>query len=77
MPWLTLMNTCEIAYRRVFDAWSAGKRASALELCRDLLRDFPDYNIGWLLNGVILYELPRYQEAEQVLREAIRSIPLE
>jgi tetratricopeptide (TPR) repeat protein len=71
------MNTCETGYRRVFDAWSAGKRASALELCRDLLRDFPDYTIGRVLHGVILYELARYQEAEQVLREAIRSIPLE
>jgi tetratricopeptide (TPR) repeat protein len=71
------MNTCEKAYRGVFDAWSAGQYASALELCRELLRDFPDYTIGWVLHGIILYELARYQEAEQVLREAIRSIPLE
>jgi len=71
------MNSCETAYRRVFDAWSSGEHATALELCRELLRDFPEYNIAWVLKGVLLYELARYPEAEQVLREAIRSIPLE
>jgi hypothetical protein len=36
------MDTCETAYRRVFDAWFAGQHASALEFCRDLLRRFPE-----------------------------------
>jgi tetratricopeptide (TPR) repeat protein len=71
------MMTCETAYRRVFDAWSAGEHANALELCRELVSNFPDYNVGWVLQGVILYELARYREAEQVLSEAIQGSPLE
>ena len=62
-------------YRRMFDAWHLGEYAYALEMARDLLRQFPDYDIGWLLQGVILYELARYDEAEKTLRRAAQLIP--
>jgi tetratricopeptide (TPR) repeat protein len=62
-------------YRNMIDAWSAGEYAFALEVSRDLLRKFPDYDIGWLLQGVMLYELARYDEAEKTLRRAIQLIP--
>ncbi len=39
------MKNCDAAYQAVFDAWDAGKPATALERCRDLLRNFPDYTI--------------------------------
>jgi tetratricopeptide (TPR) repeat protein len=71
------MSTCEAADDRVSKAWTAAQHATALELCRELLREFPDYSIGRVLQGVILYELARYQEAEQVLREAVRTLSLE
>jgi tetratricopeptide (TPR) repeat protein len=58
----------------MFDAWSAGEHAHALELSRELLQSFPDYDIGWLLQGIILSELARYDEAEQVLHEAIQGL---
>lgn len=72
-----MMNSRERTYREMFDAWSAGEYARALEISRELLRDFPDFNLGWMLQGVVLYELARYEEAEQVLRNAILGLPLE
>src|SRR5260221_8729435 len=71
------MITADKAYRQVFDAWDAGEHANALELCRGLLREFPDHTVGWLLEGVILYELARYDEAEQVINEAIQGLSLD
>jgi len=71
------MNSRETAYRKMFTAWDAGEHAFALELSRELLQEFPDYNIGWVLQGVVLYELARYDEAEQVLHNAIQGLPLE
>jgi tetratricopeptide (TPR) repeat protein len=71
------MNSCDTAYRKMFNAWRAGEYAFALELSRELLQEYPDYNIGWMLQGVILYELARYDEAEQVLHNAIQGVPLE
>lgn len=71
------MNIRDTAYRKMFKAWDAGEYALALELSRELLQEFPDYNIGWVLQGVILYELARYDEAEQVLHNAIQGLPLE
>lgn len=71
------MNSRDTAYRKLFEAWDAGEHALALELSRELLQKFPDYNIGWVLQGVILYELARYGEAEQVLHSAIEGLPLE
>jgi tetratricopeptide (TPR) repeat protein len=70
-------ETAQKRYRRVFNAWTAGEQAYALELCRELVRTFPDYNIAWQLEGVLLYETARYAEAEQVLREAIQGMALE
>jgi tetratricopeptide (TPR) repeat protein len=61
----------EVAYRKLFDAWNAGEHAYALELSREFLRDFPESNIALVIQGVILYELARYEEAEQVLRAAV------
>jgi len=71
------MNARETAYRRTFDAWSGGEPGLALELCRELVRNFPDNNIGPLLHGVILSDLARYEEAEQVLKTAIQGLDLE
>ena len=71
------MKVADAAYRKMFNAWDAGECAHALELSRELLKEFPDYNIGWVLQGVILYELARYDEAEQVLHNAIQGLPLE
>jgi tetratricopeptide (TPR) repeat protein len=71
------MNDRDVAYRKMFDAWSNGEPAHALELSRELLQKFPECNIGWLLQGVILYELARYNEAEQVLLSAIQDMTLE
>ena len=71
------MNIRDTTYREVFEAWSAGEYACALEKSRELLRNYPDFNLGWVLQGVILYELARYEEAEQVLHSAIQGLPLE
>jgi tetratricopeptide (TPR) repeat protein len=71
------MNGRDKTYRVMFDAWSAGEYAHALEISRELLREFPDFSLGWVLQGVVLYELARYEEAEQVLHNAIQSLPLE
>lgn len=62
-------------YRTMFEAWDAGECAYALEMSRDLLEQWPDYDTGWLLQGVMLYELARYDEAEKTLRRAIQLIP--
>jgi tetratricopeptide (TPR) repeat protein len=62
------MNSHEKAYRKFFDVWSTGEYAHALELSREFLHDSPDSKIGTLLQGVIFYELARYDEAEQILR---------
>ncbi|MBT4866219.1 MAG: tetratricopeptide repeat protein [Planctomycetaceae bacterium] len=75
MPLPTPNLDADELYRTMFDAWCAGEYAYALELSRDLLRQFPDYDIGWLLQGVMLYELARYDEAEKTLRRAVRLIP--
>lgn len=61
----------------MFNAWTGGEYGYALELCRELVRSFPDYNIAWQLEGGLLYETARYAEAEQVLREAIQGMALE
>jgi tetratricopeptide (TPR) repeat protein len=71
------MNSHEKAYQRVFDAWSAREHAHALELSRELLHDFPDSKPGILLQGVILYELARYTEAEQILCTVAEHLPPE
>jgi len=68
------MNDSDTEYRRVFDAWTSGEHAKALEMCRELLRKFPDYTIGRLLEGIILYELGRYDTAEQRINEAIQGL---
>jgi tetratricopeptide (TPR) repeat protein len=67
----------EEQYQRVFDAWSAGEHAFALELSREFFSEFPDYHAGRLLQGVILHGLARYQEAEEILNEAIQNLPPE
>jgi tetratricopeptide (TPR) repeat protein len=67
----------EEQYQRVFDAWSAGEHAFALELSRELFSEFPDYHTGRLLQGVILCGLARYQEAEEILNDAIQNLPPE
>ena len=41
------MNTRDTTYRKMFDAWNAGEHALALELSRESLQEFPDFNIGW------------------------------
>jgi len=71
------MNDRETTYRKMFDAWDAGEHAYALELSRVLLHDFPDFEFGLVLQGVILYELARYEEAEQVLRAAVQDLSTE
>lgn len=71
------MNGAETAYLQAFDAWAAGEQAIALELCRELLHNFPDHTIGRLLEGIILSDLARYDEAEQVIKEAIQGLSLE
>ncbi len=68
------MNESDTEYRRVFDAWSSEEHANALEMCRKLLRKFPDYTIGRLLEGIILYELGRYDSAEQRINRAIQGL---
>jgi tetratricopeptide (TPR) repeat protein len=64
-------------YDRMLKAWKAGESGYALELSRDILQAFPDYNLGRLLQGIILFEIARYEEAEQVLHEAIQGMKLE
>jgi tetratricopeptide (TPR) repeat protein len=71
------MNAPDTGYRQAFDAWAAGEHANALELCRELLRNFPDYSIGRLLEGIVLSELARYDEAEQMINEAIQGLSIE
>jgi tetratricopeptide (TPR) repeat protein len=64
----------ESLYRRAFDAWDAGQYAHALELSRELVGQFPDWDVPWLLQGIILYEMKRFDEGEQVLHETIRTV---
>ena len=64
-------------YRKMFAAWNAGEHSFALEVSRDLMRQSPDHPIGSLLQGVLLYELARYDEAEKILKRAIQLIPPE
>jgi len=72
----TMPNTnADKLYRTMFNAWQEGESAYALELSRELLRQFPDYYIGLLLQGVMLYELARYDEAERILRRALQLVP--
>jgi len=68
-------SDAEELYRTMSEAWHACEYAYALEISRDLLREFPDFDIGWLLQGVILYETARYDEAEKTLRHAVGLIP--
>jgi tetratricopeptide (TPR) repeat protein len=70
-------QTAEKPYNRVFNAWAAGEYGYALELCRELTRAYPDYNMAWVLEGVLLYETARYEEGGQVLREAIQGMALD
>ena len=67
----------EIRYRKCFDAWNASEFAYALELVRDLLGRYPDHHSGRLLQGVMLYELARYDEAEAKLRQTLNDFPQE
>lgn len=71
------MNTRDASYDEMFKAWEHGEHAYALELSRELLQRFPDFAVGQVLQGVILYELARYDEAEQVLNAAIQDLPPE
>jgi tetratricopeptide (TPR) repeat protein len=70
-------NDREAAYQKMFAAWDAGEHAYALELSRELLHDFPDFKIVWIVQGGILYELARYAEAEEVLCKAVEDISAE
>jgi hypothetical protein len=56
-------NENERAYRRMFNAWNAGKYAVALELSRKFVEQFPGHHVGRVLRGVILFEMSRYEEA--------------
>ena len=77
MPQVASVNKRDTLYRKAFDAWSSGEYAYALEQSRELLREFPDFDVGCVLQGIILYELARYEESEQVLHQAVRSLSLE
>jgi tetratricopeptide (TPR) repeat protein len=65
------------AWNKLCNAWKAGENALALEVSRDLVRESPDFGFGWLIQGVVLYELARYDEAEKTIRYAIKLIPEE
>jgi tetratricopeptide (TPR) repeat protein len=65
----------EELYRKMSDAWVADNWACSLEISRDLLRQFPEFEMGWLLQGILLRELARYDEAEKSLRRAVQLLP--
>ena len=65
----------EEANCRAGDASEAGEHAYALELCRELRRNFPDVPIWWLMEGVQLYETGQYEEAKRTLLEMIELFP--
>jgi len=71
------VNKRDTAYRKTFDAWSRGENAYALEQSRELLREFPDFDLACLLQGIILYKLARYEESERVLHQAVQAISFE
>jgi tetratricopeptide (TPR) repeat protein len=71
------MSPFDKAYRPAFNAWQADEYAHALELCREMVRNFPTYPEGWLVHGIVLYELARYDEAEQVIHGAIEELSLD
>jgi len=71
------MSDRESAYKKMFDAWEAGEHAYALELSREFLHDFPKVDFGMVLQGIFLYELERYEEAEQVLQAAVQELSTE
>ncbi len=39
------------------------------------LSDYPDHGVAWLLLGIALVELGRYEEAQQAISKAIRMCP--
>src|SRR5687768_7553887 len=65
----------DVTYGEMMAALNAGEYALALEVSRDLLRQFPEYEVAWLFQGVILYRTARYDDAEKSLRRAIHFLP--
>jgi tetratricopeptide (TPR) repeat protein len=51
--------------------------ALTISCARCYLADRPDHGPGWLLLGIALVELARYEEAEQALAKAIELCPSE
>jgi tetratricopeptide (TPR) repeat protein len=51
--------------------------ALTIRYARRYLADHADHGLGWLLLGIALIELARYEEAEQALAKAIELCPWE
>jgi tetratricopeptide (TPR) repeat protein len=62
-------------YRRLQDLSDGPFPALTILQARRFLRDFPSYGPAWLLLGIALVEVARYEEAEQAFAKAIEYVP--
>lgn len=64
-------------YKRLQRLSNGPFQALTIRYARRYLADYPDHGPGWLLLGIALVELARYEEAEQALAKAIEHCPPE
>lgn len=62
-------------YDRLRKAHDEGDTALAVLRARDFLTDYPDYGPAWIILGMALVSLARYQEAEAALNRAMELAP--
>lgn len=64
-------------YARLRRLHNSPYTALTIRYGRRYLRDFPDDDKGWLIIGISLVEVARYEEAEQAIGKAIELCPPE
>ncbi|MDP7018999.1 MAG: tetratricopeptide repeat protein [Pirellulaceae bacterium] len=62
-------------FNDVLNAWNQDRFALALLLSQRLLTERPKFGHGLLIHGTLLYELNRFDEAEQAIRDALPLLP--
>ena len=62
-------------YRQLFAAWNDLLPALAVLRAQQFLAEFHEHGPAWIILGIVLTDLARYEEAEQALKQAIRLCP--